>query len=119
MIATAMSTLVSSTVHCARCHAHKFDPISQEDYYALQAVFAGVDRIDRPYDPDPKVHVARRELLKRNRELAAGTVVLTPEIDAKVAQWEIRHAAKAKAWVVLKPGEVKSSGGSVLTVQAD
>ena len=119
MIATAMSTFVSSTVHCARCHAHKFDPISQEDYYALQAVFAGVDRIDRPYDADPKVHLARRDLLKRKRELAAGPVVLTAATAAKVAQWEKRHAEKANAWVVLKPSEVKSSGGTVLTVQAD
>jgi hypothetical protein len=119
MIATAMSTFVSSTVHCARCHAHKFDPISQEDYYALQAVFAGVDRIDRAYDGDPKVHVARRELLKRKKELETGTVALSDETIAKVAQWESWHAEKAKAWVVLKPSEVKSSGGAVLTVQAD
>ena len=27
------------TVQCARCHAHKFDPISQRDYYALQTIF--------------------------------------------------------------------------------
>ena len=40
---TAMSGLASTTVHCARCHNHKFDPIPQEDYYSLQAVFAGVD----------------------------------------------------------------------------
>ncbi len=45
-----MSTFVSLTVHCARCHDHKFDPIPQRDYYRLQAVFAGVDRGDRPYD---------------------------------------------------------------------
>jgi len=44
MVTTTMSTFVSSTVHCARCHNHKFDPISQEDYYSLQSVFAGVDR---------------------------------------------------------------------------
>jgi cytochrome c553 len=31
------------TVACARCHDHKFDPISQADYYALQAVFAATD----------------------------------------------------------------------------
>lgn len=29
------------TVNCARCHNHKFDPISQADFYRLQAVFAG------------------------------------------------------------------------------
>jgi mono/diheme cytochrome c family protein len=119
MIATAMSTFVSSTVHCARCHQHKFDPISQEDYYALQAVFAGVDRVDRAYDADPNVHVARRELLKRKKELEAGALVLSPEIDSKVAAWENRHAEKAKAWVVLKPTEAKSSAGSTLTVQPD
>ena len=47
MVMTAMSTFQSLTVHCARCHDHKFDPISQADYYRLQAVFAGVDRGDR------------------------------------------------------------------------
>ena len=36
----------SVTVHCAQCHAHKFDPISQADYYSLQAVFAAVDRAE-------------------------------------------------------------------------
>ena len=51
MVASTISTFVSLTVHCARCHDHKFDPIPQEDYYRLQAVFAGVDRGDRPYPP--------------------------------------------------------------------
>ena len=35
------TTFLGLTVHCARCHAHKFDPISQHDYYSLQAVFGG------------------------------------------------------------------------------
>jgi mono/diheme cytochrome c family protein len=33
------TAFLGMTVHCARCHAHKFDPISQRDYYSLQAVF--------------------------------------------------------------------------------
>src|SRR5687767_4502551 len=49
MVMTTMGTFQSLTVHCARCHDHKFDPISQEDYYRLQAVFAGVDRANRAY----------------------------------------------------------------------
>ena len=49
MVSSTISTFVSLTVHCARCHDHKFDPIPQSDYYRLQAVFAGVDRGDRPY----------------------------------------------------------------------
>src|SRR6266851_992667 len=52
MVTTAMSTFVSSTVHCARCHDHKFDPITQQDYYALQAVFAGVDKAEHEFDTD-------------------------------------------------------------------
>ncbi|HMJ66051.1 MAG TPA: DUF1549 and DUF1553 domain-containing protein [Candidatus Binatia bacterium] len=49
MVMTVMSTFQSLTVHCARCHDHKFDPLTQEDYYSLQAVFAGVSRADRAY----------------------------------------------------------------------
>ena len=40
---TACTTFLGLTVGCARCHNHKFDPILQKDYYALQAVFAGVE----------------------------------------------------------------------------
>ena len=67
MVMTAMSTFASLTVHCARCHDHKFDPIKQSDYYSLQAVFAGVDRADRPYDDDPKILQLRRALLAEKR----------------------------------------------------
>jgi hypothetical protein len=48
MVTTAITTFLSLTIGCARCHDHKFDPISQQDYYRLQAVFAGVERGDRP-----------------------------------------------------------------------
>jgi cytochrome c553 len=67
MVAAAMSTFVSMTAHCARCHDHKFDPIPQADYYRLQAVFAGVDRADRPFDRDPAVYAHRLELLEKKR----------------------------------------------------
>ncbi len=62
MVATTMSTFNSLTVHCARCHDHKFDPIRQADYYALQAVFSGVDRAEQPYFDDPELHVLGRDL---------------------------------------------------------
>jgi cytochrome c551/c552 len=52
MVQNAMGTFCSLTVQCAQCHYHKFDPISQEDYYSLQAVFAAVDRTDVSYYPD-------------------------------------------------------------------
>ena len=48
MIGTTGSSMLGLTVGCARCHDHKFDPIPQRDYYALQAVFAGVQHEERP-----------------------------------------------------------------------
>ena len=65
MVTVTMSAFVSMTAHCARCHDHKFDPISQADYYSLQAVFAGVDRADRPFDRDPAVFHQRNALLRK------------------------------------------------------
>ena len=47
MITATGSAFLGLTVHCARCHDHKFDPIKQTDYYGLQAMFAGVDHADR------------------------------------------------------------------------
>ena len=44
---TTGSAILGLTVGCARCHAHKFDPISQVDYYAMKAVFAGVQHGER------------------------------------------------------------------------
>ncbi len=69
MVANAIGTFNSLTAHCAQCHDHKFDPITQEDYYSLHAVFAALDRADRPYDTDPVVALRRSELEARRREL--------------------------------------------------
>ena len=71
MATNTIQTFNSLTVQCAQCHDHKFDPISQEDYYSLQAVFAALDRTDRSYDLDPDVARRRAAL---TREIADLTV---------------------------------------------
>ena len=88
MVMTTISTFQSLTVHCARCHDHKFDPISQKDYYGLQAVFAGVDRAERPYDTDLEIYRKRRALLTAKKNLAKTRETLELEI-AKVSSPEI------------------------------
>lgn len=62
MVSGALNTFCSMTVQCARCHNHKFDPISQDEYYGLQSLFAAVDRAERPYDLDPDVEKRRQAL---------------------------------------------------------
>jgi hypothetical protein len=42
-----MSSLMGITIQCARCHAHKFEPIQHDEYYELQAIFTG------GYTPSP------------------------------------------------------------------
>ena len=45
---TTGAAFLGLTLGCARCHDHKFDPISQRDYYRMRAVFAGSDRVEIP-----------------------------------------------------------------------
>jgi hypothetical protein len=47
MATQVMTATLAMTVNCAMCHDHKLDPISQEEYYRLRAVFAGVKREER------------------------------------------------------------------------
>ena len=114
MLTATMSTFVSLTAHCARCHDHKFDPIKQEDYYSLQAVFAGVDRAELPYDRDPVVHKKRQAFWKQRRQtetamqplLAIAKEVTSPAI-------KVLDARKAKlseefADLLPKVGEVET-----------
>jgi mono/diheme cytochrome c family protein len=92
IISTVMTTFVSTTVHCARCHDHKFDPISQADYYGLQAIFAGIDKASREYDTDPAVAAKRKNLEAerakvRERRDAKDATLLTKELQTKAAAW--------------------------------
>ena len=48
MINTTGTAFLGLTIGCARCHNHKFDPVTQKDYYSMQAIFAGVGFGARP-----------------------------------------------------------------------
>ena len=45
---TTGAAFLGVTIGCARCHDHKFDPISQKDYFRLQAVFAASEMVQIP-----------------------------------------------------------------------
>ena len=78
IVTTTMTTFAGLTVHCARCHDHKFDPITQDDYYSLQAVFAGIDKAERTYDPDQAVAKKRRARSPDSRSRTRREACLLP-----------------------------------------
>ena len=119
MVSTVMGTFTSLTVHCARCHNHKFDPISQREYYALQAVFAGVGRADRPFDADPQIHARRRELLARKQMIAAKEFDKLAAFDSPEMAAKIAALAKNSRWELLDVLKVTAAEGTVFTKQDD
>lgn len=124
ILVTTMACFNGLTVGCARCHDHKFDPISQEDYYNLQAVFAGIDKAERVFDLDPVIGRQRTQLNKQLGELRGrkGKVepsLLTPEQQTQVAAFESKRAASTNRWVILEPTSWKAKEGSILKALLD
>ncbi len=124
VVSTVIGTFQSLTIHCARCHHHKFDPISQREYYGLQAVFAGVDRVDRPFDEDPPTLARRHQLLARKEAIDRRhpTLLATldaPEVLEEVAAWEQSLNAREQAWAPFEILSVVSTGGATLERQPD
>jgi hypothetical protein len=121
MVSTVLSTCASVTAHCARCHDHKFDPIPQVDYYRLQAVFAGIDRADRPFDADAAVHRVRRSLAVERKDLEARLEALKSggtaagsdraSLEARIVEVDGKVAAlPAPAMVYAAASEFKPDG---------
>jgi hypothetical protein len=66
-----MNALLGITIQCARCHSHKFEPISREEYYSLQAILYPVYNPDRWVKPNHRAVTVgtrkqRAEFQKRN-----------------------------------------------------
>ncbi len=65
MVNTTGTAFLGLTLGCARCHDHKFDPITQKEYYGLTAMFAGVKHGDRalPIAEEDKAEADRLALV--------------------------------------------------------
>ncbi|XZE55251.1 DUF1553 domain-containing protein [Planctomycetaceae bacterium SH139] len=67
MATQVMAATMALTVNCARCHDHKLDPISQREYFQLQAVFAGAERAERIVRPEQLEQYERDRARLRER----------------------------------------------------
>jgi len=85
IVVNVSQTFLGLSVGCARCHDHKFDPVTQADYFAMQALVAGVEYEDREMRT-PEAESLRRQagsLRQRideiDRELAAFVPLARPQ----------------------------------------
>lgn len=127
---TTASVWLGSTLGCAQCHNHKFDPFTQKDYYRFLAFFSNGKHFvqgngDRwMMESDLPLPTADQD--KQSKALKAQIAALqekletqTPQLDAEQVAWEQKMKQAPFAWIVLKAASAKSLGGATLTELPD
>ena len=121
---TTMAVWMGTTISCAQCHNHKYDPISQEDYFRLFAILNNTEDADRG-DESPFLPLYTAEQKQRKEQWAEQIARLekivqtpTPELVAAQVDWEKTFAAELN-WQVLAPIEMNSKAGTALSRTPD
>lgn len=102
--------LLGLTLACARCHDHKYDPVTVEDYYSLASIFASCRQTTRPVIPDEEVAKTQpvRDKVKQLEEQIAEWARQIKELPKEVADLQKQlkqHSEKTAAGVEAPSGE--------------
>ena len=98
IIAAVGQTFLGVTANCARCHDHKFDPISQTDYYRLKAALDGVRHGNRPFATPSEIRARDERLASLKASIA--------ELDSQLAALESAVRARVAADVRSRSAEL-------------
>src|SRR5215475_9126992 len=98
------------TVSCAQCHNHKFDPISQTEYYRF---YAFLNNDDEPAIevPDEKITEKRKEILSRIAKIEDDLMAGDADLPRRMAVWEAGVGPYSTAWTPIKDGEIFAAFG--------
>ncbi len=123
-IAVTVQAWMGLTMNCAQCHTHKFDPITNQEYYQMFAIFNQTEDSDKPTEEPtmPLLTKSQREQQTRlNTQITSLEKMLatpTAEQLARLAVWE-KDQGKPISWTTLEPAEVRGGKNAKLTKQAD
>ncbi len=121
-LSTTLTSFMAMTIDCAECHSHKYDPITQREYYGLYAFFNNADEKNIPAEPTAAV-LAKFEAGKaaHQKKIAAVQAKLDaerPELEKRLTAWE-QQRRKQIDWSPLKLVSLKSASGSTIEEQPD
>ena len=95
-------SMLGITIQCAQCHNHKYDPLTQEEYYKIFAVLNNSHEANAAVYT-PAEQKKRAEIFARIREIEQELQHKSPDWQARMASWESRLKAKQGRWEVLRP----------------
>ena len=112
MITAVFNAFTSTTVQCAQCHHHKFDPVKMEDYYRLHAVFAAVDRAPRVYQGlSPEQQSAKRLVVTKLDEARRERTKLEQDLRSEVDRRMGTDAQRLKELAAMRRTEPRPEYG--------